>query len=144
MDMEACNHAPNNEPVCLTCLDELQVEKDRLLLQVGELERTKNTYKAALQQITGIPVPPQMSNDATRELRGIAVDALHDEYERRVEMNRAGKPVREVRVPPDIRPGCICASGFDLSVPCPVHVEKRVDGPPIHDGGLSPHGLTGT
>jgi chromosome segregation ATPase len=70
-------------------------QRESLELQVGELERTKNTYKAALQQITGIPVPPQMSNEATRELRGVAVDALHDEYERRVEMNRAEKPLSD-------------------------------------------------
>ena len=39
------------------------------------------------------------------------------------------KPVREVHVPSDHRPGCICASGFGLNLSCQVHgVEKRVEG----------------
>lgn len=33
------------------------------------------------------------------------------------------EPVRVVKAPDDIRPGCICASGFDLSVECSVHTE---------------------
>ena len=137
-----------------TCHEPWKRRAEVAELQVGDLtisergwrataedaERQVEEYRKALHKIACAECTVHDEHCEVRKHNGaldcacdarVAANALVVHYCPTLERKtgQTEKPVREVHVPSDHRPGCICASGFGLNLSCQVHgVEKRKEG----------------